>query len=78
MAENFRQGEVGLRDGDVAEQRLREVVAGARPLSNEVVDLVGAAAVELEALVDQRDVVGDGLAVAREDDLGRHLPGEPQ
>ena len=32
-----------------------------------------AAAVELEALVDQRDVVGDRVAVAGKDDLGGHL-----
>ena len=55
------------------EQRLGQLVAGARLLGDQVVDLVRPLGVELEALVDQGDVVGDRLAVAGQHDLGRQL-----
>ena len=43
MAEHLGERQVGLRDRDVAEQRLRELVAGARLLGDQAVDLLGAA-----------------------------------
>ena len=49
VAEHLGQRQVGLRDGDVAEQRLRELVAGARLLGDQLVDLAPRAGVELEA-----------------------------
>ncbi len=47
--------------------------AAARLLGDQLVDLLLAAIVLGDAVVDQGDVVGDRLAVAGEDDLGRHL-----
>ena len=73
MPEHLGERQVGLRDRDVAEQRLRELVAAARLLGDQLVDLLRPPAVELEPLVDQGDVVGDRLAVAGEHDLGRQL-----
>ena len=74
MADHLGEGEEGLGDGDVAPDRLRQLVAAARPLGDQPVDLLLAPLVLGQPLVDQGDVVGDRLAVAGEDDLGRHLP----
>ena len=65
MAEDLDERQVGLGHGDVAPQRLGELVGGARPFGDQAVELVGAAAVQREALVDQGAVVGDRVAVAR-------------
>src|SRR5881397_3995330 len=62
MTDHLGEGQEGLPDGDVAPKLLRKLVSGARPLGYESVDLLGAAPVKLEPLVDQRDVVGDRLA----------------
>ena len=75
VADHLGEGEEGLGDGDVAPDRLGDLVAGARPLGDQAVDLLLAPLVLGEALVDQRDVVDDRLAVAGEDDLGRQLAG---
>ena len=40
VAEHLGERQVGLRDRDVAEQRLRELVAGARALGDQAVDLL--------------------------------------
>ena len=73
MADHLGEGEEGLGDGDVAPDRLGDLVAAARLLGDQLVDLLLAALVLGDAVVDQGDVVGDRLAVAGEDDLGRHL-----
>ena len=78
VAEHLGQGQVGLRDGDVAPQRLRDLVGRARPLGEQPVDLVGAPAVQLEALVDQRAVVGDRVAVPGQHQVHVHLAGRGQ
>ena len=66
VAEHLGQRQVGLRDRDVAEQRLRELVAGARALGDQARrSSPRAGAWNSKPLVDQRDVVGDRLAVAR-------------
>ena len=44
VPEHLGKRQVCLRDRDVAEQRLGQVVAGARPLGDQLVDAVGAAA----------------------------------
>ena len=64
VPEHLRQRQVGLRDGDVSPQLLGDLVGGARLRGDQAADLLGAARVQAEALVDQRDVVGDRLAVA--------------
>ena len=73
VADHLGEGEEGLGDGDVAPDRLGDLVAAARPLGDQAVDLLLAALVLGDAVVDQGDVVDDRLAVAGEDDLGRHL-----
>ena len=75
MAEHLGQRQVGLRDGDVAEQRLGQLVAGARAARRSARrSAPPGGAWNSKPLVDQRDVVGDRLAVAGEHDLGRQLP----
>src|SRR3954463_9158154 len=64
VAQHLRQGEERLRHGDVAPERLRDVVRRARPFRYEREDLVGPARVQGEAAVDQRAVVLDRVAVA--------------
>ncbi len=75
VADHLGEGEEGLGDGDVAPDRLRDLIAAARLLGDQPVDLLLAPLVLGEAVVDQGDVVDDRLAVAGEDELGRHLPG---
>jgi hypothetical protein len=58
---------------DVAPQRLRDLVARPRLLFDQPVDLLGAPSVQGEALVNERAVVGDRVAVAREQELHVHL-----
>ena len=72
MPEHLRQRQVGLGDGDVAPQLDRDLVRGARLGGDQAVDLLGAAVVHAEALVDQRGVVGDRLAVARQHEREVH------
>src|SRR5437867_3882871 len=67
------EGEKGLGDGHVSPELLGDLVGRVRALGDQGEDLLGAAAVQLEALVDQGSVIGDRLAVAREDDLGGQL-----
>ena len=67
MAEHLAEREVRLRDGDVAPQRLRDLVRGQRLLAEQPVDLARAALVHREALVDQRRVVAERVAVAGQD-----------
>ncbi len=57
VPEHLRERQVGLRDGDVAPQLLGDLVGGSRLCGDQAVDLLGAALVQAEALVDQRDVV---------------------
>ena len=71
--EHLAEREVGLRDGDVAPQRLRDLVRGQRLLGEQAVDLARAALVHREALVDQRRVVGERVAVAGQDLRDLHL-----
>ena len=61
-----RQRQVGLRDRDVAPQRLRDLVRGARPLGEQPGDLRARAAraCAKRSSISAR-VVGDRLAVAR-------------
>ncbi len=74
VADHLREGEEGLGDGDVAPDRLRDLVAAPRSLGDQLEDLLLAPIVLGQAVVDQRGVVDDRLAMAGEDDLGRHLP----
>ena len=52
---------------------LGDLVGRARPLGEQPADLARAPLVQREALVDQRAVVGDRLAVAGEDELARSI-----
>ena len=63
MAEDLRQRQVGLRHGDVAPHRLRQLVRGARLVGDEPEQLARPALVQPEALLDQRGVLVDLLAV---------------
>ena len=73
VPDDLREREEGLGDRDVAPQLLGELVCGARALLDQPAQLLGPPPVQLEALVDERDVVGDRLAMAGEHDLGRQL-----
>src|SRR3954447_8236957 len=73
VAEHLAEREVGLRDRDVAPQRLGDLVGRAGALLDQPADLARAPVVEREALVDQLHVVGDGVAVPGEDDLDVHV-----
>ena len=73
MAEHLREREVRLRHGDVAPQVGGDLVGRARALLEQAVDLVRAAAVQLEALVDQLAVLGHRVPVAGQHELHVHL-----
>jgi hypothetical protein len=73
VPDHLGEGQECLGDGDVSPDRLGELVPGPRLLGDQGVELLGATLIHREALVDQRDVVGDRLAVAGEDDLRRQL-----
>ena len=73
VAQHLAEREVSLGDRDVAPERLSDLVRRAWPLGDKPVDLAGAPLVKREALVDQRAVVGDRLAVARKHQLDVHL-----
>jgi hypothetical protein len=70
MADHLGESEEGLGDGDVAPDRLGDLVGVAGLLGDQLVDLLLAPVVLGDALVDQGGVVDDRLAVAGEDDLG--------
>src|SRR4051794_11097543 len=72
------QREVGRGDGDVAPDRLRDVMGGARLLAEEAEDLRRPPLVHGEALVDQGGVPVELVAVAGQDAGDRHLAGRPQ
>src|SRR5690349_15938425 len=59
VADHLGEGEEGLGDGDVAPDRLCDLVAGAGLVGDQAVDLLLAALVLGEAIVDQGDVVDD-------------------
>ena len=65
VAEHLRERQEGLGHGDVAPQLLGDLVRRARALGDQPEDLLGAAAVKREALVDQRPMVGDRARRAR-------------
>ena len=71
MADHLREGQERLGDRDVAPQRLGHLVRRPRLLGDQPVDLLGAALVHREALVDQRGVVGRS---ARRGPRGRSRP----
>src|SRR4051794_41244317 len=54
VADHLGEGEEGLGDGDVAPDRLGQLVAGARALGDQAVDLLLAAVVRGEAAVGPR------------------------
>ena len=69
-----RQRQVGLRDRDVAPQRLGDLVRRARRARRSAAAIFAARrSCSREALVDQLHVVGDRLAVAGQDESSRHL-----
>src|SRR3954468_4427829 len=73
VPEHLAQREIRLRDRDVAPDRLRDLVRGARALFDQPGDLARAPLVHLEALVDHRHMLGELLAVAGQDAPDRHL-----
>ena len=75
MADHLREGEERLGHRDVAPERLGELVARAGALGDQAVELLRPPLVKSEALVDERGVVRDRLAVPGQDDLGRQLAG---
>ena len=54
VADDLREGQERLGDRDVAPQLLGELVGGPRLLGDQAVELLGAALVQREPLVDQR------------------------
>jgi hypothetical protein len=64
MADYLGEGEEGLGDGDVAPDRLGQLVAAAGLLGNQLVDLLLAALVLGDPVVDQGNVVDYRLAAA--------------
>ncbi len=63
MPEHLAEREERLGHRDVAPQGLSQLIGAARALGDQAGQLVRAAAVKREALVDQRSVVGDRVAV---------------
>src|SRR5215218_7055261 len=59
VAYHLGEGEEGLGDGDVAPERLGDLVAAAGALGDQAVDLLLAAVVAVHPRVDQLGVVGD-------------------
>src|SRR5215210_7198116 len=78
VPEHLREGQERLGDGDVAPQLLGDLIGGARPLRDQLEDLLRPPPVKRDALVDQGAVVGDRVAVSWEDDPRRQLPGAPK
>ena len=74
VADHLRQRQVRLGHRDVSPDLPGDLVRRARLLADEPEDLVLAAVVQPEALVDQRAVVGDRIAVAGEDERTSSRP----
>ena len=75
VADYLGEGEERLGHRDVAPERLGELVPGTGLLGDQAIELLGSPLVHREALVDQRDVVRDRIAVPGEDDLSRQFAG---
>src|SRR5204862_2145680 len=74
VAQDLGEGEVRLRDRDIPPHRLGELVRGPRALGDQAEKLARAALVQPEALLDQRAVAADLLAVAGQHARQVHRP----
>src|SRR5579884_284838 len=78
VSEHLREGQVGLRDSDVAPHLQRDLI-GAQSLAVEDLQHAGSApAMHAQPLVDQLDVLEDRIAVTGQDETRRQLARGPE